>query len=79
MSDLLSEDEGFADYAAFQKQLPRLLSTHLNKFVAFSGGQLIDEDSDEFVLIERLGRTFKNRFVLIERITKEEPQQIWLD
>jgi hypothetical protein len=67
------------EYGAFRQQLSGLLPTYLNKFIAMCGGKVIDEDSDEFVLLERLGRRAENKFVLIQKVTDEDPQEVWLD
>jgi hypothetical protein len=44
------------DFEAFWRALPELLKTNPGLFVAFSGGQLIDNDPDEFALAKRVAR-----------------------
>ena len=51
LADLVGTDEAFErESAAFHRLLPTLLQTRPGLFVAVYGGQVIDEDADEFAL-----------------------------
>ncbi len=57
------------EFEAFQELLPNLLVRYLDWFVAISGGKVIDQDKNEFVLAERVSKKFPQTFVLIQKVT----------
>jgi len=65
-----SERKFLRESDAFDRLLPDLLRTRRGRFVAIHNGQVIDEDMDEFVLAERVERSFRDRFVLIRRVSE---------
>ncbi len=57
MSDTIRPTEpnkGEREYQAFLRLLPHLLSTHQGKYVAIHDGQVVDSDSDDIVLVQRV-------------------------
>jgi hypothetical protein len=54
--------------AAFRRKLPELLATYRGLFVALSGGEIIDKDSDELSLVKRVSDLPKDRFFFIHRV-----------
>jgi hypothetical protein len=56
---------------AFDRLLPDLLRTRSGRFVAVYHGKIVDEDTDEFALAERIERTHRSEFVLIRRVCRE--------
>ena len=42
------------EYAAFKRLLPQLLSVHAGQYVAVHDGQVIDSDTDDVALIQRV-------------------------
>lgn len=73
-----SERKFLRESEAFERLLPDLLRTRGGRFVAVHHGQVIDEDMDEFTLAERVERVYRNRFVLIRRVS-ELPQEDFLE
>ncbi len=70
-----SLDEEFErESTAFAKLLPDLQKAKPGRFVAVYGGKAIDDDTDEFVLAERIQRDFHGRFVLIRCVSKIVPE-----
>jgi len=60
------------ELAAFQKALPSLLKSHPGKYVAMLGGEIVDEDNDEFALAGRIEDRYPKQFVLIRRVSLDE-------
>lgn len=56
------------NYRAFQAALPDLLKSDRGRFVAVSGGKVIDLDDDEFKLVERVSREHPGKQVLVQPI-----------
>ena len=54
--------------AVFRRKLPELLATYRGLFVALSGGEIIDKDSDELSLVKRVSDLPKDRFFFIHRV-----------
>jgi hypothetical protein len=46
--------KGEREHQAFLRLLPQLLLTHQGKFVAVHEGQVIDSDSDDIALVQRV-------------------------
>jgi hydrogenase maturation factor len=46
--------KGEREYQAFLRLLPQLLATHQGKYVAVHEGQMIDSDSDDIALVQRV-------------------------
>jgi len=59
---------------AFQQFLPLLLKTHVGRYVALADGNLVDEDKDEIKLAKRIEQRYRNRFVLIRQVCREDPE-----
>jgi hypothetical protein len=59
-----------ADFRAFQAALPSLLKSDRGRFVAVSGGKVIDRDTDEFALVERVSREHPGEQVLIQPVVE---------
>lgn len=60
--------------AAFDRMLPELLKSKANRFVAVYGGQVIDEDEDQFALGRRIHRQYRDAFVLIQQVLEHQFQ-----
>lgn len=58
---------------------PSLSAKYSGKFVAFSDGEVIDADENELTLVKRIGKTHKDRFVIISRITSPEEELVCID
>ena len=65
-----SEQAFLRELKAFERLLPHLLPAREGLCVAIHGGQIIDEDLDEFALAERIERTHRSQFVLIRRVSR---------
>jgi hypothetical protein len=74
-----SEDEIFklfqSELAAFNQVLPSLINTRPGKYIAMTGGEIVDEDDDEIVLAERIESRYPRQFVLIRRAVLVEPEE----
>ena len=46
--------KGEREYQAFLRLLPQLLSTHRGQYVAVHEGQVVDSDTDDIALIQRV-------------------------
>jgi hypothetical protein len=46
--------KGEEEYRAFLRLLPTLLSTHKSKYVAIHEGRVVDSDTDDISLIQRV-------------------------
>jgi len=55
--------------AVFRRKLPELLATYRGLFVALSGEEIIDKDSDELALAKRVSLLPKDKFILIQQVT----------
>ena len=53
---------------AFRQLPPELLAGRKGMFVAFSGGEIIDQDRDELSLAKRVSLLPKDKFILIKLI-----------
>ena len=87
--DAASDDDGSAaaqwaasmrksferDLESFQRMLPQLLQRGHQAFVALSNGEIVDQDNDEIILAQRVARSFKDRFVLIQEVRAAAPIQ----
>jgi hypothetical protein len=67
------------ELTAFGHLLPGLLSTHKGQFVAVYNSNIIDRDSDEFLLAERVARQSLAGPVLIQQITEVPCQEFLLE
>jgi hypothetical protein len=74
-SDAVEQDPSYADFlreeAAFERLLPALLNTIPGRYVAVLDGKVIDQDKNQFTLAERISGKYPERFVLIERVSRE--------
>ena len=61
------------EYIAFEAMRPELLKNHLGRFVAVFHGQVVDNDSDQFKLHDRIRSKYGDQIVLIEQVTEEWP------
>jgi hypothetical protein len=66
------------EIAAFQEALPALLKTLEGVFVAFSGGQVLDQDTDEIRLAERVCTAFPDKDVLVRKVSRAAQPDVWL-
>jgi hypothetical protein len=58
------------EMANFKRMLPGLLLTDRGRFVAVSEGKLVDKDSDEIALAERVTKVYEGKFVLIQKVVE---------
>lgn len=61
--------------AAFDRLLPALQQQYMNHFVAIHGQQVVDHDSDELDLLERIDTNYPDQVVLIRQV-REVPEPI---
>ena len=61
---------------AFRRLHPDLLATISGEYAAIYGGQLVDHDSDQLVLFERIEARFPGLPVLIRQVRPEVEQTI---
>jgi len=57
---------------SFIRMLPDLLKTLSGQYVAVHGGEMIDQDSNEIKLAERIESKYHSEFVLIRKVSKEQ-------
>jgi hypothetical protein len=57
---------------AFIRMLPDLLKTLSGQYVAVLGGEVIDQDSNEIKLAERVESNHRSEFVLIRKVSQEQ-------
>ena len=67
------------EVAAFERLLPALLESQEGNYVAVLDGQVIDADADEFALARRMLRTHRGQFVLIRRVSHDQPPEDYLE
>jgi hypothetical protein len=58
----------------YEKMKPSLLAEYAGQFVAFEDGQVLDSDSDERLLAQRVYRAHGYRDLLIVQVLEKEPQ-----
>jgi hypothetical protein len=66
------------EIAGFQEALPTLLKTLEGIFVAFSGGQVLDQDTDEIRLAERVCAAFPDEHILVRKVSRDAQPDVWL-
>ena len=72
LANLVGTDEAYErESAAFHRMLPTLLQTRPGRFVAVYGGQVIDDDANEFALARRIERSHRSEFVLVRRVVRD--------
>jgi hypothetical protein len=72
LANMVGTSESFErESCAFDRLLPTLLDTRPGLFVAVYGGQVIDEDADEFALARRIERTHRSEFVLVRQVSHD--------
>ena len=47
-------DKGEREYQAFRRLMPQLLAMHRGKYVAIHEGQVVDTDTDDIALVQRV-------------------------
>ncbi len=62
------------EIAAFRQLHAALLKRYRGEYVAIYQGQLIDHDSDQLALLDRIEKAYPNDFVLI-RPVQEQPER----
>ena len=60
----------------FRRLLPDLLRSEKGNFVAISNGQIVDKDSSELLLAERVTKQSHKDFVLIQEVKEIEPENL---
>jgi hypothetical protein len=68
-----------AIFKPFREALPNLLDKEPGRFVAVSAGKIIDQDSDEFSLVERVAREHPDQQVLIQPIVENGMVDVQMD
>ena len=64
------------EMAAFIDLHPQLVKTHLGKYVAIVGGQLVDSDEDVVTLIQRTKRYFPDQTVIHPLVKEKAIEEI---
>lgn len=72
------QQEMLAETAVFEAHLNKLQQTHLNQYVAFHQGELVDHDADHHQLVQRINKRYPDETVLIRQITTENQHPIRL-
>jgi hypothetical protein len=67
------------DFEAFWNALPGLLKTDRGRFVAISGGQIVDRDDDEYALVKRVASRIPDARVRIQQVIEKRLQAIHID
>lgn len=65
--------KGEREYEAFLRLLPHLLTTHRGKYVAVHEGEVIDTDTDDIALIERVHRKIGYVPIHVALVTESLP------
>jgi hypothetical protein len=73
------ENEYLIDDKAYRDMLPKLVTTHNNKYVAIHKGGIVDINPDETALIERIRKAYPTEFVLIRRVATDKETMDTLD
>ena len=58
----------------FEQEKSKLLQHFLGEFVAFENGHVLDHDSSESKLVERVYRQYGYRDLLIKQVLEHEPR-----
>jgi hypothetical protein len=58
----------------FEQEKPKLLRQFLKEFIAFENGHVLDHDSSESELVERVYRQYGYRDLLIKQVLEPEPR-----
>jgi Uncharacterised protein family (UPF0175) len=67
------------DFRAFQTALPSLLKSDRGRYVAISGGRVIDRDLSEFTLVDRVSREHPEEQVLIQPVVEGGLIDVYMD
>ena len=55
---VMEMDKGEREYRKFLRLLPQLLASHRDQYVAVHGGEIVDFDTDDIALIQRVHARF---------------------
>jgi hypothetical protein len=59
------------EYQAFRHLLPELLRTHRGKYVAIHEGQVVDSDTDDIALIQRVHAKYGYVPIHVEQVAEQ--------
>ena len=54
------------------------MTTHLNEYVAFYQATLIDHDTNQQALLNRINQQYPNEIILIRKVQPDLPQTIYI-
>ncbi|GAP95302.1 hypothetical protein [Leptolyngbya sp. NIES-2104] len=60
----------------FERMRSQLVETHLNQYVWFEGGQVLDADENSEALAIRVCREDENRPLFIKKVVFQDPQPV---
>jgi hypothetical protein len=66
------------EVAAFEKQHEHLVAQYLGHYVAMNQGKVVDYDTDELLLVDRIEATYPNEVVLIRLVEEQLPGLIYI-
>jgi hypothetical protein len=65
--------KGEQEYQAFLRLLPMLLTTHRGKYVAVHDGEVVDSDTDDIALIQRVHARIGYVPIHVGLVTQSQP------
>ncbi len=63
---------------AFEKQHEHLVAQYLGHYIAMHQGKVVDYDTDELLLVDRIEATYPNEVVLIRLVEERLPGLIYI-
>jgi len=67
--DISDDEVAWREEKAFQQLHPYLLKNYPGEYVAIINGEVIDHDTDQVALYQRVSKRFPERFILLAKIT----------
>ena len=64
------------EVAAYEALWPKLRVTHAGRWVAVKGGQVIDSDTDQHTLIERIRAQCPGEVIYFEQVLSDQPHRL---
>ena len=64
------------EIAAYKALHPELIKNYLDKYVAITGGKLVDSDNDPVALLQRIRQNFPNQVALRRKVEMGDTPEI---
>lgn len=64
------------EVAAFEAMHEQLKQSCLGLYVAVHGGEVVDQDKDEMVLLRRIGEAYPDEIVMVDQVREQLPPDL---